>query len=107
MPRKRERDTSARFKQAKAEAKTLMLACAGSGRTITYGDLAARIRAIHLVPNSSTLARLLTEISTQDFDATLGILSAVAVRKDTHIPGIGFFNVVTSIGRSASDPEVC
>lgn len=102
MSHKSNRDAEARFRQAKAEAKAVMLACAACGEIITYGELVAQIVAIRLIPNSSLLARILTEISMVDLDPRQGILAAVVVRKDIGIPGSGFFKIIDFVGRSTA-----
>ncbi len=76
---------------AKAEARSCLEACAREHQTISYSDLCLSVAAVRLRPYSWALMALLGEI-TSERDALLGVsLAALVVRRDTGMPGEGYF----------------
>jgi Arc/MetJ-type ribon-helix-helix transcriptional regulator len=73
--------------QAKDGARAVMQEVAETGSLITYEELCERIGAY--TPRSC--GPLITEVALEDYRAGRGMLSAVVVRKDTRMPGDGFF----------------
>jgi len=87
-----------------AALRRALAACAAAGETISYRDLAARVgfpgpHAIH------RLTELLEVIVRQDHDAGRPLLAALAVSRAQRtpegqgIPGRGFFQLLTELGR--------
>jgi hypothetical protein len=80
-----------------AEIRRILIRRAKMGKTITYSDLAGRIRDGRIIPQSPMLSGWLSLLSEAEYKAGRGLLSAVVVRKKPPrrgIPGIGFFRLV-------------
>ena len=92
---------------AKREARTLMVEAVRSPRgTITYGDLAAKIKSIKFQPDDQIFHALLGEISNEENDAQRGMLSVVVIRKGGDgRPGPGFFKFGKELGRDVREPD--
>jgi hypothetical protein len=84
----------------------VLIDVARSRSTITYGELAARVFHPLYSPRSPVLHELLREVCTEQ-DAERGImLGSVVVRRDSGIPGGGYFRFAAdALGRDVSDPE--
>jgi len=90
---------------AKAQAEDALAAAARSRSTITYAGLCERVTAVRLRPYSFALVAFLDEVCTEQ-DERLGIVSAsLVVRKDTGLPGDGYFRHATLSGRRFDSPE--
>jgi hypothetical protein len=90
---------------AKLQAKDYLTACARRRVTTTYSELCSEVTAIHLRPYSFAIVAFLNEICTEE-DAAHGVMMAsLVVRKDTGIPGDGYFGHAGSLGRDTSDRE--
>ena len=73
------------------EARACLEARAREGRTITYSELCGGITSVDLRPYSWALTALLCEV-TSERDVSRGIsLAALVVRRDTGMPGEGYF----------------
>jgi len=76
-----------------------LIACAASGETVTYQDLAWRVpmpgpHAIH------RLTILLEDVVREDHAAGRPLLAALAVsRAQRGVPGRGFFQLLSELGR--------
>ena len=91
--------------KAAEEMRRILIDHARSGQPIYYSDLARRIQAIQLDPHSFAMAALLGEISTEEYEAGRGMLSALAVSKSDGFPAAGFFNLAEDLGLDTSDRE--
>ena len=90
---------------AKLQAKEFLTACARRRATTTYSELCSEVTAIHLRPYSFAIVAFLNEICTEE-DAAHGVMMAsLVVRKDTGIPGNGYFGHAGSLGRDVADRE--
>jgi len=88
------------------ERMTHLLADIAANRsTITYGDIAREVFDGRLSARSSGLYEMLGEVCTEQ-DARRGtMLASLVVRKDSGIPGKGYFAHAAGLGRDVSDPE--
>jgi len=93
------------WETAKLQAKAFLTDCARRRGTTTYSGLCSEITAIHLRPYSFAIVAFLNEICTEE-DAAHGVMMAsLVVRKDTGIPGEGYFRHAGSLGRDTADRE--
>jgi len=79
---------------------------AKSRRTITYSELAPLARLnMSNAPDRTEIARILDEISNYEYDHGRPLLSAVVIRKDTNLPGSGFFTLARELGLLTGDDK--
>jgi hypothetical protein len=94
--------------EAKGEAHSAMVrAVQSTAGTISYGDLAAKIRTIPFEPDTRNFHALLGEISEEENALGRGMLSVVVVHKSGEKrgqPGDGFFKLAHELGRDTHDP---
>jgi len=84
--------------RAKEETLRTLREVAADRRTITYSDLASRVRAIALDARSPAMNHLLAEISTAEHHAGRGLITAIVVHKGGDGgPGPGFFALAESL----------
>ena len=80
---------------------------AKDGSITRYSDIAP---LAHLDMDSpedrNCIADILDDISRSEHDAGRPLLSAVVIRKDTNIPGQGFFNLAKSLRLPGADDDV-
>lgn len=97
--------TPEEWAEAKAEAKALLMSRAASRGTVAYSELCQAITAASFRPYSWSLMALLEEICTEE-DAAKGImLASLVVRRDSGMPGEGYFAHAARLGRDVSDRE--
>ena len=90
---------------AKAEANALLEHVARERGTITYAEICREVESIQLKPRSWAIMAFLNEICTEA-DARHGImLASLVVRRDTGMPGTGYFRNAARLGRDVADPE--
>ena len=82
----------------KDEIKEIMANQAGMKKTIYYGDLCRKISSVNLTPNDQLLHDILGELSIESVKANKDMLSVFAIRRDTGMPGKGFFNLARGLG---------
>jgi len=75
-----------------SEVRPYLARVAGEGRTITYKELQIEF---HL-PRQQT-GEIVGKISEMEFSEDRPLLSAIVVRKDTRLPGVGFFGLPVGI----------
>jgi hypothetical protein len=91
------------WERAKAQAGSALAACGRKRSTTTYAKLCAEVTAIHLRPYSFAMVAFLDEICTEH-DAAHGIiLASLVTRKDTGMPGEGYFRHAARLGHDVSD----
>jgi hypothetical protein len=90
-PTARRRVTELERDSVKAEMRDILIGCARERRTITYGELCARLTTVTLHPHTFVFTRLLRETCTRAADAGDGPLCALAVAKATGMPSGGYF----------------
>lgn len=94
--------SDARWQDLKDEMRAILIGMARQRATITYADLAATITTAHLHHRAPHFHRLLREMDADETRAGRPSLAALVVRKDSGIPGAGFFaDLPVSDGQSA------
>ena len=89
----------------KDEIKEIMVNQARTKTTIYYGELCRKIKSFTLSPDDPLLHTILGEISAESVKAGNGMLSVFAVRKDTDMPGRGFFSLAKDLGFKINKKE--
>lgn len=93
------------WEQGKAEAKDHLVACARARVTTTYSELCGIVSAVSLRPYSFAMMAFLNEVCTEE-DAAHGVmLASLVCRKDSGLPGEGYFRHAARLGRDISDPR--
>ena len=82
----------------KDEIKTIMVYQAKMKKPIYYGELCGKINSFNLSPDDQLLHDILGEISKESFKMGKGMLSVFAVKKETGLPGKGFFSSAMDLG---------
>lgn len=96
------------WQKAKQEMREILILRAKARGTIPYSELVDLIEAIRIEPNSSALAAMLGEISTEEDSAGRGMLSVIVVHKGGDMqPGPGFFDLAKTLKRKTSDILAC
>lgn len=96
------------WNQAKEEIRKILYDVARRRALISYSDLTARVRTVHLTPDSNALHEMLGELSVEEDTGGRGMLSVLVVHKvGDQKPGKGFFKLATRLGRDASDTDSC
>jgi hypothetical protein len=86
------------WEAAKAEGKRILSEYAKQAKPVPYSKFVKELHSIQLEPHDPRLAHLLGEISTEEYAAGRGMLSALVVHKDEMLPGIGFFELAQELG---------
>jgi hypothetical protein len=95
--------TLEQWADARECARAAMLACARSRATITYAGLAEAVSGTGFRPRSWALMALLGEVC-RDEDPVHGVwVASLVVRKDTGMPGDGYFGYAEREGSDVSD----
>lgn len=90
--------------QARERMRSLLSDVAGSRSTITYGECARAVFDGRFSARSSALAQMLEEVCTIEDGARGVMLGSVVVRKDSGIPGDGYFTFAEQeLGRPMLD----
>lgn len=93
------------WEEARASARAAILARARAGETITYAELAQAVSATGFRPRSWALMALLGEVC-RDEDPVHDVwIASLVVRKDTGMPGDGYFGYAERDGFDTSDRE--
>jgi hypothetical protein len=94
------------WERAKREAILAIVSAGRRDQFISYSELAAAIRSVHVEPHDFAMNRLLDEISKEEEAAGRGILTALVVFKGEPVPGEGFWATARDVGRVWSDKWV-
>lgn len=89
----------------KAEMRALLIGLARRRQTITYSELAAALTTACVHHRAPEFHRLIVEMSREDEAAGHVALAPLIVRKDSGIPGMGFFVQTAVEGGEAADLE--
>jgi len=91
------------WEQARASMRTAMLARARMRETITYAELAQAVGETGFRPRSWALMAMLGEVC-RDEDPVHDVwIASLVVRKDTGMPGEGYFSYAEREGLDVSD----
>lgn len=97
--------TPQQWEDSKAEAKRALMQRASSRGTVSYSDLCGSISTAAFRPYSWSLMALLEEICSEE-DAAHGVmLASLVVRRDSGMPGEGYFAHAARLGRDTEDRE--
>ena len=98
-------DSSGRVDEMVASVRRALVDAASEARTITYGELAARVADPPLPARSPLLMRVLGE-ACDELDSQRNVVhAALVVRADSGIPGDGFFSWLERSGVAIEDRE--
>ena len=99
--------TTSKWKETKAEIRSILIDLAKNRQTITYGDLTAQLTTATLHPYSYAFGALLRQVCEEEELAGRGLMCALVVRKSSGIPGNGYFKYADTCGRDISNPKKC
>jgi hypothetical protein len=86
------------------EMRAILIDCAKRRQTITYSELAQTITSARMHHRAPIFHRLLDHLMTGD-DPDEPSLATLVVRKDSGIPGMGYFAIAGRDGEYVPDPE--
>lgn len=89
------------------EIRNQCIAVARKRDTITYGELASRLRTIKVHPGAYVLHALLRAVCATEFTAGRGMLCAVVVSQRHGRPGAGFYRMLATMDYYCEDPVNC
>jgi hypothetical protein len=93
------------WRTGKAEARDFLISRARERGTTTYSELCEVVSAIQLRPYSFGMMAFLNEVCAEE-DAANGImLASLVTRRDTGMPGDGYFKFAAGLGRDSLDRE--
>jgi hypothetical protein len=90
---------------AKAQAGAVLAICARERAVTTYAALCEDVEAIQLRPYSFAMVAFLDEICAEEDEARGIVLASLVTRKDTGMPGEGYFRHAARLGHDVSDRE--
>lgn len=88
---------------AREQARTALLERARAGATLTYAELARAVSETGFQPRSWALMALLDEVCREEDPVHDVWIASLVVRKDTGIPGDGYFAYAAREGFEVSD----
>jgi len=97
--------TQAKWEALKREMRAILIGMARLRVTVCYSDLAAMLTTASMHHRAPAFHRLLDEMCREDEAQGHAPLAALVVRKDSGIPGAGFFTIAASEGAEVSDPH--
>lgn len=93
------------WRAGKAQARDFLIARARERGTTTYSELCEIVTAVELKPYSFGMMAFLNEVCAEE-DAANGImLASLVTRRDTGMPGNGYFKFAAGLGRDSTDRE--
>lgn len=98
---------SSLWQTAKNEVREIIISIAKARTTIIYGELAAMLQTMAFHPRAYDYHLLLREICEDEHAAGRGYLCALVVKKESGIPGKGYFRFLAQDGRDVSNPVDC
>ena len=98
--------SAADWKKLKEEMRDILVGVARTCSTITYSELASAMRTAHMHQRAPLFHKLIRDMDRDERRAGRPSLAALVVRKDSGIPGQGFFSGVNTAEGDSFDPEV-
>lgn len=93
------------WEAAKEQARDFLIGRARDRGTTTYSELCEVVTAVQLRPYSFGMMAFLNEVCAEE-DAKNGVmLASLVTRRDTGIPGDGYFKFAAGLGRETFDRE--
>lgn len=90
---------------AKCQARDFLISRAQQRGTTTYSELCEVVSAVELRPYSFAMMAFLNEVCAEE-DAAHGVmLASLVTRRDTGLPGNGYFKFAAGLGRDTFDRE--
>lgn len=93
------------WERAKAQAEAALVECARRRATTTYADLCGSVTAIRLRPYSFAMVAFLDAICAGSDEENGIVLASLVTRKDTGLPGEGYFRHAARSGLDVSDRQ--
>lgn len=92
--------------RAKQELREMLSEAARARSTVTYSDVSLRVFGGRVPARSRLIMDLLSEVDEEEQHARGVIIASLVVRRDTGIPGAGYFTFLANrFGKDVSDPE--
>ncbi len=96
------------WRAAMNEAKAALVERARVRGMMTYSEVAEAITSIELSAHDVRLFSLLGQLSTEEYKAGRGMISALVVHKHGDMePGMGFYDLARELGLDTSDKLAC
>ena len=96
------------WNDAKRQVREVLIDCAKARDVISYFELAVRVAAIKLDPDSLALRTMLREIGNEEHAAGRGMLTALVVSTASQRrPDLEFFYLATQLGKNTNDVLRC
>lgn len=96
--------TREEWDDAAERLRSLLFEVAARRSTVTYGEVARRVFDGRFSARSGALMDLLGRVDTEEAAASGTVIASLVVRKDTGIPGDGYFAFVEGeLGRPVGD----
>lgn len=93
------------WRAAKSQARDFLITRSRERGTTTYSELCEVVSAVHLRPYSFAMMAFLNEVCAEE-DAEHGVmLASLVTRRDTGLPGNGYFKFAAGLGRDSADRE--
>jgi hypothetical protein len=80
-----------------------LVSVARAGATTTYSGLCSAVTAIDIKPYSFAMMALLNQVCAEADRAHGVMLASLVTRKDTGLPGDGYFAFAETLGRDVAD----
>jgi hypothetical protein len=98
--------STAEWQTLKEEMRDILIGVARTCSTITYSELAALIRTAHMHQRAPLFHKLIRDMDHDEDKAGRPSLAALVVRKDSGIPGQGFYAGASAPEGQTFDPQV-
>jgi hypothetical protein len=89
---------SSSLAEAKVQLRAAIHDAARAGRPMSYSDAAKAVTSQPVTPRSPTMSGLLRAILVEDHAQTGLLITAVVVRREDGMPGVGFFQAARKLG---------
>lgn len=90
---------------AKEQARDFLIGRARERGTTTYSELCEVVTAVRLRPYSFAMMAFLNEVCAEEDAANGVMLASLVTRRDTGLPGEGYFKFAAGLGRETFDRE--
>ncbi|HEX2623299.1 MAG TPA: hypothetical protein VHL11_24230 [Phototrophicaceae bacterium] len=97
--------SQAEWQTLKEEMRSILIGMARMRSTITYSDLAAAMQTVHMHHRAPYFHKLLRDMDREETRGDHPSLATLVVRKDTGIPGDGYFAGAPTVEGQTFDPE--
>lgn len=91
------------WRAAVEQASARLMSLARARQTTTYSELCSAVTAIDLKPYSFAMMALLNQVCAEADRAYGVMLASLVTRRDTGLPGDGYFAFAEALGRDVTD----